>query len=252
MRLQIAAANWKMNCTLTEAKNLLEALSNNIKSLPENNIVVIAVPFPYLAFAKTYETPFIKIAAQNVHNKLSGAYTGEVSAAMLASIKIEYVLIGHSERRQYNHENDALLAEKVNIALANNITPIFCCGEALEIREAETQNSFVATQISNSLFHLNEDDIQKVVIAYEPIWAIGTGKTASSLQAQEMHENIRTSLSKKYSFEVSQMMTILYGGSVSAANAAEIFGQVDVDGGLVGSASLKADDFTIIANSLSA
>lgn len=250
MRLQIAAANWKMNCTLTEAKTLLATLAHNITTLPANNIIVVAVPYPYLALAKTYENNYIKIAAQNVHHKAAGAYTGEVSAGMLASMGIQYALVGHSERRQYNHEDDALIAEKVNILLSNNITPIFCCGEALVIRETETQNEYVATQLNNSLYHLTQEDIQKIVIAYEPIWAIGTGKTASSLQAQQMHENIRTAISKKYSFEVSQMIPILYGGSVGAANAAEIFSQVDVDGGLVGGASLKADDFTVIANSL--
>ncbi len=251
MRTQIAAANWKMNCTKEEAILLLEGLHKQYSSLPDGQQIIIAVPFPYLALAKTYENSAIKIAAQNMHHKLSGAYTGEVSATMLNSIGISYVLVGHSERREYNHEDDALLAEKVNVALANSITPIFCCGEALAIREAGTQNEYVATQLKNSLFHLNSDDIQKVVIAYEPIWAIGTGKTASSGQAQEMHESIRTSLSKQYSFEVSQMISILYGGSVKAANANEIFGQVDVDGGLVGGASLQLEEFKGIVNSLS-
>jgi triosephosphate isomerase (TIM) len=252
MRTQIAAANWKMNTTVAEAEALLKNLSENFKSLPEGQQLVVAVPYPYLIMAKGYENAAVKIAAQNIHDKLNGAYTGEVSATMLNSIGIGIALVGHSERREYQHEDDALLAAKINTCLANNITPIFCCGEALAIREAGTQNEFVSQQLKNSLYHLSSDEITKVVIAYEPIWAIGTGKTASSQQAQEMHEHIRTSISQQYSFEVSQSVSILYGGSVKAANAVEIFGQVDVDGGLVGGASLIAEEFIAITRALSA
>lgn len=190
------------------------------------------------------------IAAQNVYTKKSGAYTGETSVEMLQSIGIQVVVLGHSERREYFNESNQFLADKVNICLEYNITPIFCCGEALHIREANGQNEFVGTQIKESLFHLTSDQILKVVIAYEPIWAIGTGKTASSDQAQEIHAYIRSVLAEKYGAAIANEISILYGGSVKGSNAKELFAQPDVDGGLVGGASLNAQEFVTIINSL--
>jgi triosephosphate isomerase len=190
------------------------------------------------------------IAAQNCYSKKSGAYTGEVSVEMLQSLGISYVVLGHSERREYFQESNQFLAEKINICLEYNIHPIFCCGEPLSIREANTQNAFVAKQLEESLYHLSAEQLKQVVIAYEPIWAIGTGKTATSAQAQEMHAFIREQLTAKYGAATANEITILYGGSVKAANAGEIFGQPDVDGGLVGGASLIADEFVAIINAL--
>jgi triosephosphate isomerase (TIM) len=252
MRKQIAAANWKMNCTLSEATELLNKLSAAELQLSENHQAVFAVPFPYLTLAVETLTgkPFVHVAAQNCYSKKSGAYTGETSVAMLQSLAVGYVIIGHSERREYFNESNQLLAEKTNIALEYDITPIFCCGEPLSIREAGTQNDYVSEQLNESLFHLSAADIQRVVIAYEPIWAIGTGKTATSEQAQEMHAHLRNVLAGKYGAEVASNITILYGGSVKGSNAAELFAQPDVDGGLVGGASLNADEFVTIINAL--
>jgi triosephosphate isomerase len=252
MRKQIAAANWKMNLTHQEGESLLnEILDQNI-SLGENQQAVFAVPFPYLTMAnsKVSGRKNYFIAAQNCSNKQKGAYTGEVSVDMLESIGISYVVIGHSERREYYHETNQLLAEKVDICLAKNMTPIFCCGEPLDIREASTQNEYVEVQLRESLFHLDAEAVSKVVIAYEPIWAIGTGKTASSEQAQEMHAHLRNVLAKQYGQNVADNISILYGGSVKASNADELFGQPDVDGGLVGGASLIASEFTAIIKAL--
>ena len=203
-----------------------------------------------MAQAKVGAKTNVYVAAQNCSNKLSGAYTGEVSVTMLQSMCVKYVVIGHSERREYFNESNELLAQKVDICLENKTTPIFCCGEPLEIRESATQNEYVAKQLSESLFHLTEDAISHVVIAYEPIWAIGTGKTASSDQAQEMHSFIRSHIASKYGAAIADSISILYGGSVKSANAVEIFGQPDVDGGLVGGASLIADEFVAIINAL--
>ena len=212
----------------------------------------MAVPFPYLTLAvnKVKGREGIFIAAQNCYTKKNGAYTGETSVEMLQSIGVEYIVIGHSERREYFNESNAFLAEKVNIILENNITPIFCCGESLTIREAGTQNEFVDNQLKESLFHLSAEQITKVVIAYEPIWAIGTGKTATSQQAQDIHQHIRSTFAAKYGHDVAQEISILYGGSVKGNNAAELFGMQDVDGGLVGGASLNADEFATIINAL--
>ena len=252
MRKQIAAANWKMNLTLTEGEALLDAISAKPHSLAPNQEAVYAVPFPYISMAqaKVGAKTNVYVAAQNCSNKLSGAYTGEVSVTMLQSMCVKYVVIGHSERREYFNESNELLAQKVDISLDNKTTPIFCCGEPLEIRESATQNAYVAKQLSESLFHLPEEAIAHVVIAYEPIWAIGTGKTASSDQAQEMHAFIRSHIASKYGSAVADSISILYGGSVKSANAVEIFGQPDVDGGLVGGASLIADEFVAIINAL--
>lgn len=252
MRKQIAAANWKMNCTVQQAEELLNKLEAAEVNLTDNKISLIAVPAPYLmmAHSKLAAKPNMYVAAQNCYTKKSGAYTGEISVEMLQSIGIAYVLIGHSERREYFNETNAILADKVNIALEYNMHPVFCCGEALDIREAGTQNEYVAKQLEESLFHLSAEQLQKVIIAYEPIWAIGTGKTASSEQAQEMHENIRNVLAAKYGESIAASISILYGGSVKGSNALEIFMQTDVDGGLVGGASLNAEEFTTIINAL--
>ena len=252
MRKQIAAANWKMNLTLQKGEELLDAILAIPQELKTNQAAIFAVPFPYLAMAKQKVAgkQNVFIAAQNCYSKLNGAYTGETSVEMLQSLGIQYVIIGHSERREYFNESNQLLAEKVNICLENNITPIFCCGEALEIREANGQNAFVANQLEQSLFHLSAEEIVKVVIAYEPIWAIGTGKTASSAQAQEIHAFIRSHIASKYGNTIADSISILYGGSVKAANAIELFSQPDVDGGLVGGASLIAEEFVAIINAL--
>ncbi len=252
MRKQIAAANWKMNLTLTEGEALLDAINAKPHSLAPNQEAIFAVPFPYISMAqaKVGAKTNVYVAAQNCSNKLSGAYTGEVSVTMLQSMCVKYVVIGHSERREYFNESNELLAQKVDICLENKTTPIFCCGEPLEIRESATQNEYVAKQLTESLFHLTEDAISHVVIAYEPIWAIGTGKTASSDQAQEMHAFIRSQIAGKYGASVADGISILYGGSVKSANAVEIFSQPDVDGGLVSGASLIADEFVAIINAL--
>ena len=192
----------------------------------------------------------MKISAQNCSDRVNGAFTGEVSAEMLKSISISYVIIGHSERREYNHENNSILAEKVNRALESGLKPVFCCGEPLSVREAENQNIYVETQLKESLFHLSNEQMEHFIIAYEPIWAIGTGKTASSDQAQEIHAHIRNVIAGKYGKETADSISILYGGSVKAANASEIFSKPDVDGGLVGGASLVAAEFNAIINGL--
>ena len=252
MRKQIAAANWKMNLTLQQAETLITDLMASPIKLTANQEAVFGVPFPYLVNIRNIiagNESFL-LAAQNCCTKVSGAYTGEVSVEMLKSIGIPYVIIGHSERREYFNETNSILADKVNICFEYALKPIFCCGEALDIREAGTQNSYVENQLKESLFHLSEAQLTGFVIAYEPIWAIGTGKTASSEQAQEMHAHIRSVFAAQYNDEVANSISILYGGSVKAANAKEIFGQPDVDGGLVGGASLVATEFTTIINRL--
>ena len=251
MRKQIAAANWKMNLSLEQAQALLnDVLGENI-SPGANQQVIFAVPFPYLiAAGERMAKEGYAIAAQNCSHKKSGAYTGEVSVEMLQSVGIRYCIVGHSERREYYGETGEILKEKTDLCLGQDITPIFCCGEALEIREQGTQNEFVQKQLEESLFHLSAEQIQKVVLAYEPIWAIGTGKTASAEQAQQMHEAIRSVLADKWGRGVADEITILYGGSVKGANAAELFSSPDVDGGLVGGASLQAKEFTQIIKAL--
>lgn len=252
MRKSIAAANWKMNLTWQQGEQLIDQLIAGMEPLAEHKKVILAVPFPYLHMAheKVKNQPAVFIAAQNCYSKMSGAYTGEVSVEMLQSIGIHFVVLGHSERREYFNESNQFLADKVNICLANNIHPIFCCGEPLAIREANTQDAYVRKQLEESLFHLSADEIQKIIIAYEPIWAIGTGKTASSEQAQEMHASIRALLAEKYGDQVASEISILYGGSVKGNNALELFLQSDVDGGLVGGASLNAAEFLTIIKAL--
>lgn len=252
MRKQIAAANWKMNLTYQQGEQLLdEVLKANIV-LKAHQQAIFAVPFPYLIMANSEvadDTNYF-VAAQNCYNKKAGAYTGEVSVEMLQSIGIKYCIIGHSERREYFGESNQMLAEKLNLLLEEDITPVFCCGEPLAIREAGTQNNYVEVQLRESLFHLKPEQLINVVIAYEPIWAIGTGKTASTEQAQEMHAYIRSVLAKQYGKNIGNDISILYGGSVKANNAKEIFACPDVDGGLVGGASLIAGDFIQIIQAL--
>ncbi len=252
MRKQIAAANWKMNLSQNESESLLDQILATEHSLTADQEAIFAVPAIYIPLAteKLAGKSNVYVAAQNCHQKSNGAYTGEISAPMFASVGVKHIVLGHSERREYFAESDALLAEKTDAVLAIGSTPIFCCGEPLAIREAGTQNSFVETQLKNSLFHLSADQITKVVIAYEPIWAIGTGKTATSEQAQEIHAYIRSVFAAKYGQATADQISILYGGSVKAANAKEIFSQPDVDGGLVGGASLVASEFAAIINAL--
>lgn len=248
MRTKIVAGNWKMNKTLEEAKTLTsEVMAMTADEVKGNAIVVLCVPFPYLVTLKSQlGNSSVKLGAQNCSEHDSGAYTGEVSAAMLKSIGIPYVILGHSERRQYFGEDGKLLAKKVDKALANNLTPIFCCGEPLDIREKGTHETLVRQQVEEALFHLSAEAVKKVVIAYEPVWAIGTGKTATSQQAQDMHAVIRKQLAAKYGEATAQAIPILYGGSVKPDNAKELFSCPDVDGGLVGGASLKSRDFVDI------
>jgi triosephosphate isomerase len=249
MRKKIVAGNWKMNKTAEEAKALLSEVVNMIKDEVTSDVeVVLCPPALYLTTFRQYVTAGGKISlgAQNCHEKASGAYTGEISAPMLQSIGVEYVILGHSERRQYFGETNAQLAEKVNIALENGLTPIFCCGESRELRESGDYDAFVKNQLTESLFHLSAESFGKVVIAYEPIWAIGTGLTASSAQAQDMHFELRRHIAGQYGDTVAQDTSILYGGSANEKNAAELFSQPDVDGGLIGGASLKSREFTIV------
>lgn len=249
MRKKIVAGNWKMNKTLDEALSLTSELVNMIKDEVNSDVqVILCTPSLYLTTLKKYveNSPLVALGAQNCYEKASGAYTGEISAPMIKSIGIDYVILGHSERRQYFGEANAQLAEKVDIALANDLTPLFCCGESLQQRQNEDYIGFVKNQIAESLFHLSPEQFGKIVIAYEPIWAIGTGLTASSEQAQEMHAALRSHIAGKYGEEIAQQTSILYGGSVSSANADELFACPDVDGGLVGGASLKSREFVNI------
>jgi len=252
MRKQIAAANWKMNLTYQQGEALLDEMLKENITLADHQQAVFAVPFPYLIMAgnKLSSRKNYFPAAQNCSDKKSGAYTGEVSAEMLHSVNISFCVLGHSERREYFSEENQELAHKTGLCLEYGITPIFCCGESLSIREVGAQNGFVEAQLRESLFHFSEEQIRRIVIAYEPIWAIGTGKTATTEQAQEMHAHIRATLSGKYGKDTAQGISILYGGSVKAGNAKELFSCPDVDGGLVGGASLVAADFTTIIRSL--
>ena len=253
MRKQIAAGNWKMNKNLEDGKILASEVIEMVNSElnDPNTIVILIPPFTHLTTVKGLIGSSTKVAlgAQNCSDQDSGAYTGEVSVDMLKSVGVDYVVIGHSERREYFNESNELLTKKVDKILEAGLTPIFCCGEALESREAGTHEKFVADQVEGSLFHLSAEDVQKVVIAYEPIWAIGTGVTASSDQAQEMHRAIRLMLIDQYGTEVAESISILYGGSVKPGNAEELFAQGDVDGGLVGGASLDSRGFADIAKS---
>jgi triosephosphate isomerase (TIM) len=249
MRSKIVAGNWKMNKSLEEAKALTSEIMAMVASEVKSDAkIVLCTPFPYLVTVKSQlgANARVEVGAQNCSEHDSGAYTGETSAAMIKSIGVPYIIIGHSERRQYFGEGGKLLAQKVDKVLANGLTPIFCCGEPLEIREKGTHEQLVKQQVEESLFHLTAEQVQKVVIAYEPVWAIGTGKTASSQQAQDMHAVIRKYLGERYGKDVAENISILYGGSVKPDNARELFSCADVDGGLVGGASLKSRDFVDI------
>ena len=242
MRKNIVAGNWKMNNSLQEGIELAKDLQTALEGKTVRCDVVICTPFIHLAsVAKELDT--VGLGAQNCADKISGAYTGEVSAAMLASTGAQYVIIGHSERRAYYGETNAILKEKVLLALANGLTPIFCIGEVLSEREAGIQEQVVETQIRESLFDLSSAEFGKIVLAYEPVWAIGTGKTATSAQAQEMHAFIRKTIAGKYGKTVADDTSILYGGSANAGNAKDLFSNPDVDGGLIGGASLGVDKF---------
>ena len=251
MRKKIVAGNWKMNNTFEEADDLLFELAESISDLDlDNQEVIVCPPAIYLEMSTDVgiENGF-SVGSQNCSNQEAGAYTGEISAAMLKSLEVKYCLVGHSERRKYNHETHEDLAQKVEQLLSHDISPIFCCGEALEEREAEKHFEVVKAQINDSLFGFSKEEMLNIVVAYEPVWAIGTGKTASSAQAQEMHAFIRSLLSEKYGQDIADEISILYGGSCNPKNAKELFSQTDVDGGLIGGASLKANDFLAIIKS---
>ncbi|MDD7885275.1 triose-phosphate isomerase [Flavivirga sp. 57AJ16] len=247
MRKNIVAGNWKMNNDLSQTELLINELKNRTKT--SNAEVMIAPTFTNLfhAFGVLRNTN-IEVIAQNMHFAENGAYTGEVSAGMLKSIGIKTVILGHSERREYFNETDELLAKKVDAALSKGMRVIFCFGEELADRKSGNEETVVGNQIKNALFHLNAASYQNIILAYEPVWAIGTGETASPEQAQDMHAFIRKTLADKYGNDVADEVSILYGGSVKPANAEEIFSKPDVDGGLIGGASLNADDFFAIVN----
>ena len=247
MRKNIVAGNWKMNKTLQEGLALATELNAALEGATLKCDVVIGTPFIHLAaVAAAVNTNVVGVAAQNCADKASGAYTGEVSAAMVKSTGAEYVILGHSERREYYGETSAILNSKVELTLGNGLTPIYCCGEALDVRNANEQNAFVQKQLEETVFNLSADDFAKIVIAYEPIWAIGTGVTASTEQAQEMLAFIRTLIAEKFGKDMAENTSILYGGSCNAKNAPELFAQPDIDGGLIGGASLKVEDFKAI------
>ncbi|MDR1644727.1 MAG: triose-phosphate isomerase [Tannerellaceae bacterium] len=244
MRKNIIAGNWKMNTTLPEGLALAKGLNEALIGKALACDVVIGVPFIHLAtIAGAIDTAKIGVAAQNCADKEKGAYTGEVSAAMIASTGAKYVILGHSERRQYYHETSATLKTKVNLALANGLTPIFCIGEVLEEREKGKHFDVVDEQISNALFDLPAEEFARLVIAYEPVWAIGTGRTATADQAQEIHAHIRQTIAAKYGDDLAAETTILYGGSMNAENAKDLVAKPDVDGGLIGGASLSVGKF---------
>ena len=245
MRKQIVAGNWKMNKNLQQGKVLCNSILNQLEA--SNKEVILAVPFTHLTvLAELIKGSDLKLAAQNCHHELLGAYTGEISASMLAYIGVDYVIIGHSERRLYNKEGNDLLSKKVDAALSQNLKVIYCCGETLEDRNSGVYFDLVAKQIIEVVFHLNAQELKNIVIAYEPVWAIGTGETATSFQAQEMHLHIRSVIASKYGGDVADGISILYGGSCKSSNAQELFSQSDVDGGLIGGASLNAEDFISI------
>jgi triosephosphate isomerase len=252
MRQKIVAGNWKMNNDKKASKQLIKEIKKSIKNLSlENTRVIVAPTFVNLSSSvKEAKKSAVEVVAQNMHQAKNGAYTGEISADMLKAVGIKTVILGHSERRTYFGETDAILAEKVNTVLENDLETIFCFGELLEDRKSENHFAIVESQISNALFHLEANAWKNIVLAYEPVWAIGTGETASAEQAQEMHAFIRSIVEKKYNKEVANAVSILYGGSVKPANAEEIFSKPDVDGGLIGGAALKAEDFTGIIKAI--
>lgn len=249
MRKNIVAGNWKMNTTLPEGVKLAQEVNEALKNEPPKCGVIICVPFTHLAsINNVIDSSKLGLGAENCADHLSGAYTGEVSAPMVASTGATYVILGHSERRQYYGETSETLKEKVALALENNLTPIFCIGEVLEQRENGSYLEVVKKQIEDALFNLSPDDFSKLILAYEPVWAIGTGKTATADQAEEMHAHIRSVVASKYGNEIADNTTILYGGSCKPSNAAQLFAKPDVDGGLIGGASLDCESFMGIVN----
>jgi triosephosphate isomerase len=250
MRKKIVAGNWKCNTTLQEGIELAQNVDKVVAEQGAKDVVVVlGTPFTHIVkVVETVDKNRIGVAAQNCAAEAKGAFTGEVSAAMVKSTGAGYVILGHSERREYYGETSETLNKKLALVLENGLTPIYCCGEPLAIREAEAQNEFVKKQLEETIFTLSPDDFKKIIIAYEPIWAIGTGKTASSDQAQEIHAFIRSIVAEKFGNEIAQGVSILYGGSCNAKNAKELFANPDVDGGLIGGASLKAEDFIQIIN----
>ncbi len=251
MRKKIVAGNWKCNTTLGEGIELAKKVNELILGKGAKDVdVVLGVPFTHLAgIAGIVDKNRVGVSSQNCASEPKGAFTGEVSAAMVKSTGASYVILGHSERREYYNETSATLNKKLALTMEQELIPIYCCGEPLSIREAGTQNQYVKKQLDETIFLLPEEKFLKIVIAYEPIWAIGTGKTASSQQAQDMLAYIRSLIAEKYGKEVAEEISILYGGSCNAANAKELFGQPDIDGGLIGGASLKAEEFLTIINS---
>jgi len=247
MRQKIVAGNWKMNTDLSEGLALATAVNASSEEKTSDALMIIAPPFTHLAEAKKVLTG-VKLAAQNCASEEKGAYTGEVSVDMIKSAGAEYVIIGHSERREYYNEDDATLAKKVDLVLSRRLKPIFCIGEVLSQRESDDHFDVVASQLEKGIFHLDEEKFKEVVIAYEPVWAIGTGVTASPEQAQEMHDFIRKQIASNYNDSIADETAILYGGSCKPGNAKELFANPDVDGGLIGGASLKAEDFIQIVN----
>lgn len=251
MRENIVAGNWKMNNNATETKQLINELKESIGSLNKGTRVIIAPTSINLQVAnQASEGSPIEVSAQNMHQAKSGAYTGEISADMLLNIGVNTVILGHSERRSYFGEDNVVLTEKVAAALENNLEIIFCFGELLEDRKSGNHFAIVESQLKNVVLSLNAEDWKQIVLAYEPVWAIGTGETASPEQAQEMHAFIRSLVAETYGDEIADNVSILYGGSVKPGNAVEIFSKNDVDGGLIGGASLKADDFTAIIKAI--
>jgi triosephosphate isomerase len=248
MRKTIVAGNWKMNMDLEEGLSLARSLDQYFRNTPSGKTeVIICTPFIHLTgVSDIIKGGSIKLGAQNCASEVSGAFTGEVSASMIKSTGAEYVIIGHSERRSYYHEDNDMLSKKTGIALDTGLNVIFCCGEVKDEREAGVHFNIVKCQLEEGLFSLDAEKMEKIIIAYEPVWAIGTGLTATPDQAQEMHKHIRNLVRDKYGDSVSDNMTILYGGSCKPSNAAEIFSNPDVDGGLIGGASLKKDDFVAI------
>jgi triosephosphate isomerase (TIM) len=256
MRKKIVAGNWKMNLLPEDGSALINEIIAANAIVANQNKIVFCVPFTHIAQSniaiKDCNNPNYLLGAQNCSQHASGAYTGEISLGMLQACGVGAVIIGHSERREYFAESNAMLKEKLDAVLAKNMMPLFCCGEPLEVRNANTQNDYVAKQLQESVFHLTPEQIAHVVIAYEPIWAIGTGVTASTQQAQDMHAFIRSLFSAQYGATIADQISILYGGSCNAGNAVELFSQADVDGGLIGGASLKAESFVAIINAMNA
>ncbi len=251
MRKNIVAGNWKMNLTLQEGIDLASEINDALEQQPTSHTVVVCAPFIHLVALHAVAAPkHMAIGAQNCSEHTAGAYTGEVAANMVKSTGAQYVILGHSERRQYFGETHQQLKEKVQQALQQQLEVIFCVGEPLEVREAGKQNAYVAEQLQASLFDFSEDEMRHITIAYEPIWAIGTGKTATTQQAQEMHAHIRQLIAQHYGAPLADDTTILYGGSCKPSNAEQLFQQPDIDGGLIGGASLKADDFMQIVAAL--